>query len=94
MPAKKGRSLNMVITVCKQAQRDEERELAGSWGGGEAAAVAHHCRDVDRPNEVTLGPSGHVALEDVGFGVDSGHFGAVVLEADLLHGSELPAGQQ
>lgn len=58
------------------------------------AVVAHHRRDVDRPDEVALRPSGHVALEDVGLVVDGSHSGAVVLEDDLLHGSVLPAGQQ
>lgn len=51
---------------------------------------AHHCRDVDSPDEVALWTSGHVTLEDVGLCVDSSYFSAIILEAHLLHRSVFP----
>lgn len=53
-------------------------------------SLAHHGRDVDCPDEVTLWTSGHVTLEYVGFSVDSCYFGAIFLEVHFLHRPVLP----
>lgn len=53
--------------------------------------VSHHHRDVDSPDQVAFWTSGHFRLEYVGLCVDGCHFGAVLLEGDLLHRPVLPA---
>lgn len=58
----------------------DSNTTSSSW-----ISVAHHCRDVDRPDEVTLWTSGHVTLEYVGLSVDSCYFSTIILEVHLLH---------
>lgn len=47
--------------------------------------IAHHGRDINCPDEVTLWTSGHVTLKNVGFSVDSCYFSAIILKVNLLH---------
>lgn len=74
--------------------REDEKKKSGYPVGGQwLDCAAHHCGDVDRPDEVALWPPRHVALENVGLCVHGGYFGAIILEGHLLHGSVLPVGR-